>query len=1138
MFSKTLTTLAVLLLAVSSISAQCVIDDFNNCDAQPPQYTSNSFLGDNFWFTAPGGGADQCWLNYLGNGNPAITEALYPPMDLETDFGLPPGQPVAGSFILDYTSGDILPSGAVLKLVAFGPQPLEICVLQLEDPFFGPVQFQLPNPQVFADTWGFVLEDLDGNAGHVQIDDLTIECTSDPAEICGLVFGDLPVEAWIPPTTPPCMQLHAILMRYWDVDAGAWVYCPQFGSGTDVPGQVDIVGGEANQGTLVQVVYRYVPMDCDDGDPCTEDFCVDGVCVHIAAWEENLTPPALPADADPCLQYIGVSVVSNFVYNEAASTVPQSYLENPSADELIHITSSSEVQDGVLQCDWTVTHIWAPIVCDDGDPCTEDLCVDGACQHIPLWEYHYANPPLPANPCLTYLGSSVTVNGSIVIQTTGFNPDDASYVEVQEGDHPECAYYVEHWYADVNCDDGDPCTVDTCDENGNCVHTPLWEEGFENPPFATDPCDVYIGSRVTVDGTVVASTPGLDVDASSFVIVENGGNEDCLYMLEHFFQPKDCDDGDPCTIDTCDEQGNCVHTSVLINLIANPTAARCPDFDNGKIETFVNGGTAPYVVVIQQITPFGLEPEQFPGPGGLFAGLVPAWYKVTATDANGCKAEKWVEVKEHPGMELYADITRPVCWDDCNGAIIMRVEHGTEPYTTTFQKMQEDGTYGASVAPSQVTSQAGVVSFHYNNLCRGTYLFTVTDANGCQATETHVLVPLNTKLQLDASATSQQCPGPCAGQLDLFISGGAVIDYQYTLDGGANWTNLAAGVSTLSIGGLCPGNYTLQARNAAGCVSNVVNLTITRPADWNTAVAVLDNFCHGDNDGEVHVEFSGATAPYTTTYGGNTNPAPMGPAVLLGGGGLVGKFSLHNQSGGGGSLTITDSRGCTKTESWTVAEPPALLTDTVATIPAVNGDDGAIDAQVFGGTPEYSYYWFHLDSLYFTTEDIEGLEPGLWEFLVVDAHGCTDTLQVELDGVPLDEDPDGDLLSTWTELNVTGTDPYDADSDDDLLSDGEEVDTYGTDPLESNTDGDEAGDGLEVLLLLTDPLTPDVDASPIVGCTYPEALNYDPAATLDNDACLFDDFPSSCPADADGDGEIGTPDLLTVLGAFGGTCEP
>lgn len=1137
MFSKTLTTLAVLLLAVSSISAQCVIDDFNNCDAQPPQYTSNSFLGDNFWFTAPGGGADQCWLNYLGNGNPAITEALYPPMDLETDFGLPPGQPVAGSFILDYTSGDILPSGAVLKLVAFGPQPLEICVLQLEDPFFGPVQFQLPNPQVFADTWGFVLEDLNGNAGHVQIDDLTIECTSDPAEICGLVFGDLPVEAWIPPTTPPCMQLYAILMRYWDVDAGAWVYCPQFGSGADVPDQMDIIGGEANQGTLVQVVYRYVPMDCDDGDPCTEDFCVDGVCVHIAAWEEYLTPPALPADADPCLQYIGVSVVSNFVYNEAASTVPQSYLENPSADELIHITSSSEVQDGVLQCDWTVTHIWAPIICDDGDPCTEDLCVDGACQHIPLWEYHYANPPLPANPCLTYLGSSVTVNGSIVIQTTGFNPEDASYVEVQEGDHPECAYYVEHWYADVNCDDDDPCTVDTCDENGNCVHTPLWEEGFENPPFATDPCDVYIGSRVTVDGTVVASTPGLDVDASSFVIVENGGNEDCLYMLEHFFQPKDCDDGDPCTIDTCDEQGNCVHTPVLIGIVATASPAKCPAYDNGSIEAFVNGGTGPYVVTASLFGPLGFGLPQAPNAAGMFTGLEPGMYLITAVDANGCTGTKWILVDAHSGLEVYVDVTKPTCWDDTNGQLVFGVEHGTEPYQTTFKKMNDDGTFGASTAPSTITQQGGVKIFTYSNLGRGTYAWTVTDADGCSRSQTVNLTPVNSEVKLTAFGASQLCPGPCAGTLDISIEGGKLVQYAYTLDGGATWTNLAQGVSSVQLTGMCGGTYTVQAKNNDGCLSNTITITLNQPADWNTLVAVDDIACAGQGNGGVSVEWTGGTPGYTTTHNGNTAPATMGAGILAGGG-VVGKFSLYNQSGGTGSMTITDVQGCTKTVNWTIAEPSALYVDTVSTLPAIGGNDGEIDALVGGGTPGYLYQWIRQDTVFAYTQDVTDLEPGWHELWVTDAHGCTDSLGVELGGIPLNEDPDGDLLSTWTELNVTGTDPYDADSDDDLLSDGEEVDTYGTDPLEPNTDGDEAGDGLEVLLLLTDPLTPDVDASPIVGCTYPEALNYDPAATLDNDACLFDDFPSSCPADADGDGEIGTPDLLTVLGAFGGTCEP
>ena len=51
-----------------------------------------------------------------------------------------------------------------------------------------------------------------------------------------------------------------------------------------------------------------------------------------------------------------------------------------------------------------------------------------------------------------------------------------------------------------------------------------------------------------------------------------------------------------------------------------------------------------------------------------------------------------------------------------------------------------------------------------------------------------------------------------------------------------------------------------------------------------------------------------------------------------------------------------------------------------------------------------------------------------------------------------------------------------------------------------------------------------------------DAENYDPTATVDDDSCTFAPCSDDCPADLDGDGQIGTSDLLDLLGSFGVTC--
>ncbi len=56
------------------------------------------------------------------------------------------------------------------------------------------------------------------------------------------------------------------------------------------------------------------------------------------------------------------------------------------------------------------------------------------------------------------------------------------------------------------------------------------------------------------------------------------------------------------------------------------------------------------------------------------------------------------------------------------------------------------------------------------------------------------------------------------------------------------------------------------------------------------------------------------------------------------------------------------------------------------------------------------------------------------------------------------------------------------------------------------------------------------------GCMYPNALNYDPDATLENGLCEFD-LANPCPEDLNEDGLVNSSDLLQFLGSFGSACE-
>jgi hypothetical protein len=130
----------------------------------------------------------------------------------------------------------------------------------------------------------------------------------------------------------------------------------------------------------------------------------------------------------------------------------------------------------------------APLNCDDGDPCTADACtLDGSCTHTAMAEGASCQP---RDVCQT----GAQCHGGTCSGTP------------------------------VNCDDGNPCTADTCDAVAGCQHKPV-----------NGACN---------DGSVC--TTGDHCQAGACVGT-----------------PIVCDDGDPCTANNCDPVGGCWYDSTF-----------------------------------------------------------------------------------------------------------------------------------------------------------------------------------------------------------------------------------------------------------------------------------------------------------------------------------------------------------------------------------------------------------------------------------------------------------------------------------------------------------------------------------------------------------------------------------------------
>ena len=182
-------------------------------------------------------------------------------------------------------------------------------------------------------------------------------------------------------------------------------------------------------------------------------------------------------------------------------------------------------------------------------------------------------------------------------------------------------------------------------------------------------------------------------------------------------------------------------------------------------------------------------------------------YTVTVTDGNGCSVMDGLTVFVSPLPEAFAGADVTLCPGDCY-TFNPTGSEGAEPYTYAWSGNE------STVCPSQTS----------------TYTVTLTDANGCTATDDltlSVLPPLATVAASDASL----CPGDCY-TLSASATGGSG-SYTYAWNG--NETTVCPNQTT---------TYTVTATDENGCTAlDELTLTVYDPT---SPLAVSHELCEGD----------------------------------------------------------------------------------------------------------------------------------------------------------------------------------------------------------------------------------------------------------------------------------------------------
>ena len=369
--------------------------------------------------------------------------------------------------------------------------------------------------------------------------------------------------------------------------------------------------------------------------------------------------------------------------------------------------------------------------------------------------------------------------------------------------------------------------------------------------------------------------------------------------------------------------------------ITSQTNIACNGGATGSLTVTPSSGTGPYTYAWDDgstqttATAFGLS-----------AGT----YTVTVTDDNGCTDTASATITEPTMLTLAESLTDVFCNGDSTGAINLTVSGGTSPYTYLWS--------------NNATTQ------DLSGLSAGTYSVTVTDANGCTATDSYTLFQPDA-IAITGTTNNVSCNGGSNGSIDVNVTGG-IPSYSYS------WSNSA---TTQDLAGLTAGTYVLTVTDALGCISTE-SFTVTEPAGLFASTTATDVSCNAGSNGTVDLTVTGGTAPYSFVWNNTATTE-----------------DLAGLNAGTYSVTVTDANGCTTTTSADVLEPAILMASATATDVSCNaGSNGTVDLTVTGGTAPYSFVWNNTA----TTEDLAGLNAGTYSVTVTDANGCTTTTSADV----------------------------------------------------------------------------------------------------------------------------------------------
>ncbi len=333
-----------------------------------------------------------------------------------------------------------------------------------------------------------------------------------------------------------------------------------------------------------------------------------------------------------------------------------------------------------------------------------------------------------------------------------------------------------------------------------------------------------------------------------------------------------------------------------MKILATVTDVNCEN-NFGSILITVTGGTEPYEFLWNN------------GESLNFLENIPAGvYELTVTDSNNCFFDTVITIIANGNLTVNIQEVSPIkCYNEADGSLIAISENTDVAYLwSTGEESQQISGLQAGSYYLTITDEKGctgtaeytlqnpnpiireisfipVMCFGENtgeirislnlpeselfcvwndgffglnreNLYSGTYYFTITDANGCSASDSVFIDEPVSPLNIDISFSNPKCYNSNDGEIIAFASGG-VPPYYF------EWRFKEYSYYDSKIKNLPAGTYFLIVSDSNACKTETI-IILTEPEQIKTNAISFPVSCNNNPDGKIIIKTTGGSSPY------------------------------------------------------------------------------------------------------------------------------------------------------------------------------------------------------------------------------------------------------------------------------------